>query len=59
MAAPLTPLKCRRPTPSRGGDATQAADDLQRMTATNYAGRTYKDYLAANPQASTPAPQKN
>jgi hypothetical protein len=37
-------------------------------TAPNYAGRTYEDYLAANPQAAQPqaaqapaasAPQKN
>jgi hypothetical protein len=31
-------------------------------TAPNYAGRTYEDYLAANPQAANPpaqAPQKN
>ena len=26
-------------------------------TAPNYAGRTYDDYLAANPQAANPAPQ--
>jgi hypothetical protein len=32
-------------------------------TTPNYAGRTYDDYLAANPQAANPpvsqAPQKN
>jgi hypothetical protein len=26
-------------------------------TAPNYAGKTYDDYLAANPQAANPAPQ--
>jgi hypothetical protein len=55
------------PVDGRAADATQvpttgatAADATQTPpSATNYAGRTYKDYLAANPQASTPAPQKN
>lgn len=59
------------PVDGRAADATQVpttdaktADAMQTpktaaTTETNYAGRTYKDYLAANPQASTPAPQKN
>ena len=59
------------PVDGRAADATQvpttgakAADATQTPTpaapaVTNYAGRTYKDYLAANPQASTSAPQKN
>lgn len=41
------------PVDGRASNAT----DLP--TSTNYAGRTYEDYLAANPQASAPAPQKN
>ena len=60
------------PVDGRAADATQvpttdakaAPDATQTPTpaanaATNYAGRTYKDYLAANPQTSTPVPQKN
>jgi len=43
----------RFPTDGKASDATQAP------TSPNYAGRTYQDYLAANPQAVVPAPQKN
>jgi len=52
------------PTTGAKTSDTKSADAAQTPTTatnavTNYAGRTYKDYLAANPQASTPAPQKN
>jgi len=43
---------------AKAADATQTPTPAA-PAVTNYAGRTYKDYLAANPQASTPAPQKN
>ena len=45
-------------TDAKAADATPTPAPAANA-ATNYAGRTYKDYLAANPQASTPAPQKN
>jgi hypothetical protein len=48
-AADATPA----PTDGKASDATQAP------TSPYYAGRTYQDYLAANPQAVAPAPQKN
>ena len=37
----------------------KAADAQQAPTSTNYAGRTYADYLAANSQAASEAPPKN
>ena len=37
----------------------KAADASQAPTSSNYAGRTYKDFLAANPQAAPLAAQKN
>jgi len=36
-----------------------AAQSPTASTTPNYAGRTYQDYLAANPQAATQAPAKN
>jgi hypothetical protein len=41
------------PVDGRASDATQVP------TPSNYAGKTYDDYLAANPQAASQAPQKN
>jgi hypothetical protein len=46
-------------------DATQTpttlppAAEAPPATPSNFAGRTYQDYLAANPQAATQAPAKN
>jgi hypothetical protein len=50
---PTPPNAPTPPTDGKASDATQAP------TSPNYAGRTYQDYLAANPQAAVPAPQKN
>ncbi len=55
------------PVDNSTADATQApttpppAAQAPAATATpsNFAGRTYQDYLAANPQAATQAPAKN
>lgn len=54
------------PVDGKSSDATQApAPDEQAADATSaaspsdYAGRTYSDYLAANPQAARQAAQKN
>ena len=53
-ATPVTPAPSA-PTPPVDG---KTSDATQAPTSPNYAGRTYQDYLAANPQAAQ-APQKN
>ena len=53
-AIPVTPAPSA-PTPPVDG---KTSDATQAPTSPNYAGRTYQDYLAANPQTAQ-APQKN
>jgi hypothetical protein len=41
------------PTPSKAPVDNKASDATQAPTSSNYAGRTYKDFLAANAQAAS------
>jgi hypothetical protein len=45
--------------PTSSATQVPTADVTQVPTSPNYAGRTYADYLAANPQVAPQAPQKN
>jgi hypothetical protein len=45
------------PTPSKAPVDNKASDATQAPTSSNYAGRTFKDFLAANAQAASD--QKN
>ncbi len=47
------------PSSSSAPVENKAADADQAPTSSNYAGRTYADYLAANAQAASEAPPKN
>ena len=59
---PLPPVKSSEvaPVQSPPNAAVDSKPDVsQAPTSNNYAGKTFKDFLAANPQAGVSAPQKN
>lgn len=54
-----TPPANSKTTPSSAPVDSKAAEVTQQPTSTNFAGRTYADFLAANAQAAPQTAQKN